>query len=156
MGQVVEWDDGLQEAMIEYFTVLFLASNTNCGSIIYSVSRSVTDEQNEFLLLEIEQNEFLLIWMGLSEHMVNLFIEYMRSIQYQICHASKEFGTIIPFRGIRQGDPLSSYLFLICIKGFTSLIRDYERRKMLKGIQVARGAPSLTYLFFGRRYLYLL
>lgn len=55
---------------------------------------------------------------------------------------------IVPSRVILQDDPLSSYLFLICVEGFTSLIRDYERRKLLKGIQVARGAPSLTHLFF--------
>lgn len=57
MGQAVDRENGLQEVMIEYFTELFSASNTNCGSTIDFVSQSVTAEQNEFLLLEIEKSE---------------------------------------------------------------------------------------------------
>lgn len=54
----------------------------------------------------------------------------------------------MPSRGIRQGDPLSSYLFLICIEGLTSLIRSYERRGLLQGIKVARSAPPISHMFF--------
>ncbi|KAL8121558.1 hypothetical protein AgCh_018338 [Apium graveolens] len=70
------------------------------------------------------------------------------STRCKISHAGREFGDIIPQRGLRQGDPLSSYLFLVCTEGFTSIIRDYERRGLIKGIQVARGAPSLSHMFF--------
>lgn len=34
------------------------------------------------------------------------------------------------------------------MEGFTALIKDFERRNLLKGIQVARGAPSLTHMYF--------
>ncbi|XP_074324121.1 uncharacterized protein LOC141661039 [Apium graveolens] len=70
------------------------------------------------------------------------------ALKCKISHAGREFGDIIPQRGLRQGDPLSSYLFLVCTEGFTSIIRDYERRGLIKGIQVARGAPSLSHMFF--------
>lgn len=58
------------------------------------------------------------------------------------------FGSITLQHGIRQGDPLSSYMFLICIEGFTALIRDYERRQLLKGVKVARTTPSISHMFF--------
>lgn len=70
--------------------------------------------------------------------------------RYKISQSGHEFGDIVPERGIRQGDPLSSYLFLICMEGFTALIRDYERKKMVTGIQVARGAPHISHMFFCR------
>lgn len=92
--------------------------------------------------------ESMLLKRGLSIHMVHLFMECVKSARYQISHAGREFGSIIPSRGIRQGDPLSSYLFLICTEGFTSLINRLEQQRLLKGIQVARGAPSVTHLFF--------
>lgn len=75
-------------------------------------------------------------------------MECISSAKYQISHDGKEFGRIIPERGIRQGDPLSSYLFLVCMEGLTTLIQDYERRKLLSGIQVARGAPIISHMFF--------
>lgn len=43
---------------------------------------------------------------------------------------------------------MSSYLFLICTEGFTSLIQDYKRRGKIKGIRVARSAPSISHMFF--------
>lgn len=70
------------------------------------------------------------------------------SAKYQITHAGREFGSIISERGIRHGDPLSSYLFLICTEGLTALIKKYERSGLIQGVKVARGAPSLTHMFF--------
>lgn len=43
---------------------------------------------------------------------------------------------------------MSSYLFLVCMEGLTALINDYERRNLLSGIKIARGAPVLTHMFF--------
>ena len=38
----------------------------------------------------------------------------------------KAYGNITPYKGIRQGDPLSSYLFLLCAKGFSSVLAKAE------------------------------
>uniref|UniRef100_A0A803Q660 Reverse transcriptase n=1 Tax=Cannabis sativa TaxID=3483 RepID=A0A803Q660_CANSA len=50
--------------------------------------------------------------------------------------------------GIRQGDPLSTYLFIICTDGFSSLIRRYEADRINQGCRVANGAPSVTHMLF--------
>lgn len=85
---------------------------------------------------------------GFDRKLVNLLLECVTSARYRINHAGKEFGLIEPGRGIRQGDPLSSYIFLICMEGLTALIQENERRKNIKGIKVARGAPVLSHMFF--------
>ncbi|XP_074342398.1 uncharacterized protein LOC141679917 [Apium graveolens] len=90
----------------------------------------------------------MLVKLGFDGKMVNLLLECVTSARYRINHAGKEFGLIEPGRGIRQGDPLSSYIFLICMEGLTALIQENERMKNIKGIKVARGAPSLSHMFF--------
>ena len=51
-------------------------------------------------------------------------------------------------RGLRQDDPLSPYLFLLCVEGFSALIHDAARNNQLNGISIYRGAPRITHLFF--------
>lgn len=55
---------------------------------------------------------------------------------------------VTPERGIRQGNPLSPYLFLLCSEGLSNLLRKAEERKRLSGIKISRGGPSITHLFF--------
>ena len=86
--------------------------------------------------------------MGFDQRVIKLFMSCISSVRYKITHAGRNFGNITPERGLRQGDPLSSYLFLICIEGLTALLNDFENKKMLKGIKVARSAPSISHMFF--------
>jgi len=53
-----------------------------------------------------------------------------------------------PGKGLRQGDPLSSYLFILCMESLTSLIKKYERKGDLHDIKVCMGAPFLLLIFF--------
>jgi hypothetical protein len=53
-----------------------------------------------------------------------------------------------PERGIRQGDTLSPYVFILCANVLSSLIHKGARNKEIHGIQVARNAPKITHLFF--------
>ena len=48
------------------------------------------------------------------------------------------YGLIHPSRGIRQGDPLSSYLFLLCTEGFTSLLQKAELEGIIHGVSICR------------------
>lgn len=56
---------------------------------------------------------------------------------------------IIPTRGIRQGDPLSPYLFIFYAKGFSSITKNYEEKKWINGIRVANGALKVFHMLFG-------
>ena len=57
-------------------------------------------------------------------------------------------GRIIPTRGIRQGDPLSPYLFLLCAEGLSALIKSSVESGSLEGLAVCCGGPQLSHLFF--------
>ena len=60
----------------------------------------------------------------------------------------KSYGHIILSRGLRQGDPLSPYLFLLCAKGFSSLLARVEAENRLHGVSICRRAPSISHLLF--------
>ena len=90
----------------------------------------------------------IMLKMGFSPDFVKLIMLCVSTVTYKIPSDGLEIGPIAPSRGLRQGDPLSPYLFIICAQGLSSLINHYERVGLLHGIRIARGAPCLTHIFF--------
>uniref|UniRef100_A0A803QF26 Reverse transcriptase domain-containing protein n=1 Tax=Cannabis sativa TaxID=3483 RepID=A0A803QF26_CANSA len=86
--------------------------------------------------------------MGFHDRFVELIFATISTVRYMVVHDGKELGPICPERGIRQGDPLSPYLFLICAEGFSQLLNRFERNGDLKGCKVANGAPIISHLLF--------
>lgn len=77
-----------------------------------------------------------------------VLLSYISSVRYKISHTGRMFGSIVPSQGLRQGDPLSSFLFLVCTEGLTALLHYFETRKLIIGIKVARSAPPISHIFF--------
>ncbi|XP_019178278.1 PREDICTED: uncharacterized protein LOC109173495 [Ipomoea nil] len=57
-------------------------------------------------------------------------------------------GQVQPTRGLRQGDPLSPFLFIICAEGLSMLLQKEQAVGSIHGCRVARGAPPISHLFF--------
>jgi hypothetical protein len=54
----------------------------------------------------------------------------------------------IPSRGLRQGGPISPYLFLFCVDGFSALLKEAQQLNQLRGVQFGAGGPHITHLLF--------
>src|SRR3954469_13970492 len=58
----------------------------------------------------------------------------------------KKLEEFKPSRGIRQGDPISPYLFLLAAKFLSGLLKTRDPSSQLGGLQVAPDAPRVNHL----------
>ena len=86
--------------------------------------------------------------LGFPEVWINWVMGCVTTPSFSVLINGKPFGNITPLRGIRQGDPLSPYLFLLCAEGFNSLLLWAEMEARIKGVYVCRRAPTVTNLMF--------
>jgi len=65
--------------------------------------------------------------MGFSEKCVALVMQCLSTVTYAIRINGVPRDHIIPSRGLHQGDPLSPYLFLLCAKGLSVVLRVFRQ-----------------------------
>lgn len=86
--------------------------------------------------------------LGFAENFCQCVMECVQTVSYSVVINGVTTGNIMPNRGIQQGDPLSPFLFLICAKGFSSLIRNEERFGWIRGMFVNASNVSISHVFF--------
>ena len=86
--------------------------------------------------------------LGFAERWICHVMKCVTSVNYEIRVNGSPIGSITPTRGIRQGDPLLPYLFLLCAEGLSSLIKASVANGVMKGISVCIEEPKLSHLFF--------
>ena len=92
--------------------------------------------------------EEILLNLGFHEDWVNLVMQCGTTDEYSIHFNSIETGTFKPTRGLRQGDPLSRYLFLLCMEDLTALLAHEEEAGNLLHIKVYREASLISNFMF--------
>ena len=90
----------------------------------------------------------IMLKLGFDNRWVDLMMLCVSIVRYNVLVNGREVGPIIPKRGLRQGDPLSPYLFILCAKGLSSLIKRAESEGVLHGCRVRRTSPTVSHLFF--------
>jgi hypothetical protein len=70
------------------------------------------------------------------------------TVRYTIRFNGNMLDPFTPSRGIRQGDPLSPYLFLFVADGLSCLIRRVIEVKSLRELHICRRAPGISHLLF--------
>ena len=86
--------------------------------------------------------------MGFHTKWIKIIMRCLSSITYSIRINGVPQGRITPTRGLRQGDPLSPYLFLLCAEGLSSLIKKAAMEDKIHGISICRRGPQLSHLLF--------
>lgn len=94
-----------------------------------------------FLTQVMQRMRFHSIW-------INWIKQCIATVSYSYLINDTSQGSVIPQRGIRQGDPLSAYLFILCGEVLSGLCTRAKERGTLRGIKVARNCPEVNHLLF--------
>ena len=86
--------------------------------------------------------------IDLPDNWISLILDCMKSNSVSLIWKGKQTVFFSPSRGTRQGDPLSPYIFVLCIERLSHMINAVLRDKALKPIMIFRGAPYLSHLMF--------
>ena len=90
----------------------------------------------------------IMLKIGLPDQWVNAAMETVRTTSYSTLINRLTKGFITPTHGIKQGDPLSPYLFLLCAEGLSSLICRATENQHLKGATSCNGGVKISHLLF--------
>lgn len=90
----------------------------------------------------------MLLSIGLDRAWVRILMRCVVTVQCPVLINCKPHHEFVPQRGLRQGDPLSPYLFLICTEGLSALLHREESLSLIHGIRLNRHCLSLSHLFF--------
>lgn len=106
------------------------------------------DMSKSYYRVEWDYIACVLINMGFPAIWIDRVMKCVTTASYSFSVHGEASEVVIPKRGLRQGDPLSPYLFLLCAEGFGALIKRAHQNNLMHGISIARGAPFITHLCF--------
>lgn len=83
-----------------------------------------------------------------SQSFIRLIMDCLTTTQYSVVLNRDVLPSFSPKKRLRQGDPISPYLFVLVTEVFSALILNAKRSGALAGVSVANNAPNVTHLFF--------
>jgi hypothetical protein len=92
--------------------------------------------------------EVVMIKIGFARRWVDLLMVCVRTVTYSILINGQPHENIVPTRGIRQGDPLSPYFFILCAESLSTMLQSAEQEGWLTGLPISRGGTRISHLFF--------
>ena len=89
----------------------------------------------------------MMLKMGFAPTWVEMVMRCVRSVRFSVRLNGGLSDTFLPTRGLRRGDPLSPYLFLFCVEGFSALLRQAQIDKELASVSFGDGPTITNFLF---------
>lgn len=71
----------------------------------------------------------------------------LENVDYFVIVNGSRVGPIVPRRGLKQGDPLSHYLLILCAEGLFALITQAENKRDIHVVKIRRGSRVISHFF---------
>ncbi|XP_042958050.1 uncharacterized protein LOC122293561 [Carya illinoinensis] len=113
------------------------------GCMALKIDMSKTYDRIEWSFVEavMVKMEFPLRWIRLIQSCLNL-------VSYSILVNGEPQRKFKPLRGLRQGDLVSPYIFIMCAEALSSMLKRAEQAGQITPAPVGRGPITINHLFF--------
>lgn len=120
---------------------------------------SNADERSKFCAYKLDLSKaydrvdwgflsMVLLKLGFQREWVDRVMTCVTSVSYTVRFNGVVSTPFTPSQGLRQGDPLSPYLFLFVADGLSALINRKVMDGALQELHVCRAAPGISHLLF--------
>jgi hypothetical protein len=86
--------------------------------------------------------------LGFCDKWVNWIMQCVTTVTYQVSLNGALQRSFKPTRGLRQGDPLSPYLFLFVVDSLSTLLSKATESQQVQALSICRLAPPISHLLF--------
>ena len=125
--------------------------------LVHSIGKSKGKEGYMVVKIELEKAYDRLEWsfiklvrthFGFPDNIIQLILNCVSSTSTSLLFNGSKLPAFYPSRGIRQGDPISPYLFILCMEFLGAQITKMCEEKRWDMIKPSRQRPSFSHVFF--------
>jgi hypothetical protein len=86
--------------------------------------------------------------LGFAHRWIDWIMACVTTVSYQVKFNGTLLDSFSPSRGLRQGDPLSPFLFLFVADGLSALLQREVQNQNIEPVKICRNAPGISHLLF--------
>ena len=95
------------------------------------------DMRKAYDRVEWDYLKAVMIRIGFHRLWVEMVMRLVTTVSFSVLFNGDRLDTFVPSRGIRHGDPISPYLFLLAAEGLSCPLKSRTQSSSLSGIKVA-------------------
>ena len=135
---------GIDNAIIAQEVIHFISKKR--GNEGYMVLKIILEKAYDKLEWSFIRD--MLYRVNLPMNLIDIIMSCVSTVSTSILVNGDALDPIYPSRGIRQGDPLSSYLFILCMEFLGHLVEEKCRENLWQPVKVSQSGPAFSHLIF--------